>query len=68
MQAIMRGLTEVEFERLHGTKTQCEAALVAVRLAAGMACPSCANTRIYVYGRRVGCTRFPGAGRSPQAR
>ena len=59
MRAIMRGLTEVEFERLYGTEAQCEAALVAVRLAAGMACPSCANTRSYVYGRRVGCTRCP---------
>lgn len=57
MRAIMRGLTDAEFERRYGTETQCEAALVAVRLAAGMTCPSCANTRSYVYGRRVGCTR-----------
>ncbi len=59
MRAIMRGLTDAEFERRYGTEAECEAALVAVRLAAGMTCPSCANTRSYVYGRRVGCTRYP---------
>ena len=56
MQALMKGLTDAEFERQYGTEVQCFAALLAVRQAAGMACPVCGNTRIYVSGRRIGCT------------
>ena len=44
MRAIMRGLTDTEFERLYGTD-------------AGMSCPRCGNPKSYVYDRRVGCTR-----------
>ncbi len=57
MRAIMKGLTDVEFERLYGTEGQCLAALVAARQREGMPCPRCANLKSYVYGRRVGCTR-----------
>jgi hypothetical protein len=41
MRAIMRGLTDAEFERLYGTEEQCLAAWVKVRQAAGMSCPRC---------------------------
>jgi hypothetical protein len=57
MRAIMRGLTDAEFERLYGTEEQCLAAWVKVRQDAGMPCPRCGNPRSYVYDRRVGCTR-----------
>jgi transposase-like protein len=57
MRAIMRGLTDAEFERLYGTEDSCLAALVAVRQGAGMTCPQCGNPKNYVYGRRVGCSR-----------
>lgn len=56
MRALMRGMTDAEFERQYGTEAQCFAALLAARQAAGMACPACGNTRIYVSGRRIGCT------------
>jgi transposase-like protein len=57
MRAIMKGLTDAEFERRYGTEEQCLAALVAARQQAGMPCPRCAHPKSYVYGRRVGCTR-----------
>ena len=57
MRAIMRGLTDAEFERRYGTEDQCLAALVAARRREGMPCPRCGNLKSYVYGRRVGCTR-----------
>ena len=57
MRALMRGLTDAAFERQYGTEAQCFAALLAERQAAGMACPACGNTRIYVSGRRIGCSR-----------
>jgi len=57
VRAIIRGLTDAEFERLYGTEANCLAALVAVRQAAGMPFPRCGNAKSYVYGRRVGCTR-----------
>lgn len=57
MRAIMKGLTDAEFERLYGTEDQCLAALVMSRQQAGMPCPICKNPKSYVYGRRVGCTR-----------
>lgn len=57
MRAIMRGLTDAEFERRYGTEEQCLAALVAARQREGMPCPRCGNPKSYVYGRRVGCTR-----------
>ena len=57
MRTLLTGLTDAEFERQYGSEEQCFAALLAVRLAAGMACPKCANTRTYVSGRRIGCTR-----------
>ena len=60
MRAIMKGLTDGEFERLYGTEDQCLAALVAARQREGMPCPRCANPKSYVYGRRVGCTRSRG--------
>jgi transposase-like protein len=56
MRALMKGMTDAEFERQYGTEAQCFAALLAARQAAGMACPACGNTRIYVSGRRIGCT------------
>jgi transposase-like protein len=56
MQALMKGMTDAEFERQYGAEAQCFAALLAARREAGMACPSCGNTRIYVSGRRIGCT------------
>jgi len=57
MRAIMRGVTDTEFERLYGTEEQCLAAWVKVRQDAGMSCPRCGNPKSYVYDRRVGCTR-----------
>src|SRR5450432_101916 len=57
MRAIMRGLTDAEFERLYGTEEQCLAAWVKARQDAGMPCPRCGNAKSYVYDRRVGCTR-----------
>jgi hypothetical protein len=56
MRALLRGLTDVEFERQYGTEAQCFVALLATRQAGGMVCPACANPRIYVSGRRIGCT------------
>lgn len=56
MRALFKGLTDAEFERQYGTEEQCFAALLATRQEAGMVCPSCANPRIYVSGRRIGCT------------
>ncbi len=56
MRALMKGMTDAEFERQYGTEAQCFAALLAARQASGMACPKCANTRIYVSGRRIGCS------------
>lgn len=56
MRALMRGLTDAEFERRYGTEQQCLDALVAERRRAGLACPSCANPRVYLCGRRLGCT------------
>jgi transposase-like protein len=57
MRAIMKGLTDAEFERLYGTEGQCLTALMAARQREGMPCPRCTNPKSYVYGRRVGCTR-----------
>jgi ISXO2-like transposase domain len=57
MRAIMQGLTDAEFERLHGTEEQCLAAWAELRREAGMPCPRCGNPKCYVYDRRVGCTR-----------
>lgn len=57
MRAIMKGLTDAEFERLYGSEALCLAALVAERQRIGMPCPRCGNDKSYVYGRRVGCTR-----------
>lgn len=57
MRALMRGLTDAEFERRYGTEQQCLDALVAERRRTGLACPSCANERVYLCGRRLGCTR-----------
>ena len=57
MQAIMKGLTDAEFEQRYGTEEQCLAALVTARQQAGMPCPRCVHPKSYVYGRRVGCTR-----------
>ena len=56
MRALMKGLTDAEFERQYGTEAQCFAALLAVRQAAGLACPACGNKRVYVSGRRIGCS------------
>src|SRR5271168_694126 len=56
MRDLLKGMTDAEFERRYGSEAQCFAALLAIRRAAGMACPKCANTRIYVSGRRIGCT------------
>jgi transposase-like protein len=56
MRALMKGMTDAAFERQFGTEEQCFAALLAARKAAGMACPACGNKRIYVSGRRIGCT------------
>jgi transposase-like protein len=56
MRALMKGMTDAAFERQFGTEEQCFAALLAARKAAGMACPACGNTRIYVSGRRIGCS------------
>src|SRR5271155_3369459 len=56
MRALLKGLTDAEFERRYGTEEQCFAALLATRCAAGMACPGCKNTKIYVSGRRIGCS------------
>lgn len=57
MRAIMKGLTDAQFEQLYGSEDQCLAALVVARQQSGMPCPRCANPKSYVYGRRVGCTR-----------
>jgi transposase-like protein len=57
MRALVKGLTDAEFQRQYGTEAQCFAALLASRQEAGMACPACGNTRIYVSGRRIGCTQ-----------
>ena len=57
MRALMRGLTDAEFERLYGQEEQCLAALMLVRRQTGMVCPACGNGRHYLCGRRVGCTR-----------
>jgi transposase-like protein len=57
MRALMRGLTDAEFERCYGTGQQCLDALIAARRQAGMPCPRCGNPRFYFCGRRVGCTR-----------
>ena len=57
MRALLKGMTDAEFERRYGSEAQCFSALLATRQAAGMACPACANVRIYVSGRRIGCTR-----------
>jgi len=56
MRDLMKGLTDAEFERQYGTEEQCLAALLAARREAGMVCPSCANKRVYVSGRRIGCS------------
>jgi transposase-like protein len=56
MRALMKGLTDAEFERRYGAEHQCLDALVAARRAAGMACPDCDNPRFYLCGHRVGCT------------
>jgi len=57
MRALVMGLTDAEFERQYGSEEQCFAALLASRQDAGMACPACRNTRTYVSGRRIGCTK-----------
>jgi transposase-like protein len=57
MRFLMRGLTDAAFEAQFGTEAACLAALVAARQVDGMPCPRCKNTKSYVYGRRVGCTR-----------
>jgi len=57
MRAIMKGLTDAEFDRVYGTEEQCLDALIAARRQAGMPCPSCDNPRFYICGRRVGCSR-----------
>jgi transposase-like protein len=57
MQALMRGPTDAEFERLYGREEQCLATLLAIRQQAGMRCPRCGHARNFVSGRRVGCTR-----------
>jgi len=57
MRALMKGLTDAEFERRYGQEEQCQSALLSARIASGMCCPECGNQRIYVCGRRVGCTR-----------
>lgn len=57
MRAIMRGLTDAEFERLYGREEQCPAAWVNARQDAGTPCPRCGNAKSYVYDRPVGCTR-----------
>jgi len=56
MRALMKGLTDAEFERQYGSEEQCLAALLEARRQAGMACPACGNQRVYVSGRRIGCT------------
>ncbi len=57
MRALVKGMTDAEFERQYGSEAQCFAALLATRQAAGMACAACGNTRVYISGRRIGCTR-----------
>jgi transposase-like protein len=57
MRALMRGLTDAEFERRYGQEEQCLVALMASRVQAGMSCPACGHGRSYLCGRRVGCTR-----------
>ena len=57
VRALMKGLTDAEFERRYGTEEQCLAALIATQQEAGLQCPACGNNRCYVNGRRIGCTR-----------
>jgi transposase-like protein len=57
MRALLRGLTDTEFERQYGSEEQCFAALLALRTTQGMTCPTCPDGRIYVSGRRIGCTK-----------
>ena len=57
MRALMRGLTDAEFEQRYGQEAQCLAALLANRRQSGMTCPACGHARNYLCGRRVGCTR-----------
>ena len=57
MRALMKRLTDAEFDRVYGTEEHCHDALIAARRQAGMACPRCDNPRFYLCGRRVGCTR-----------
>ncbi|GCE85200.1 hypothetical protein MSKU9_3341 [Komagataeibacter diospyri] len=57
MLKVMKGLTDVEFERLYSTEEACIEALLMARREALMACPSCGHDRNYLCGRRVGCTR-----------
>lgn len=57
MRFLMRGLTDAGFEAQFGDEAACLAAVVAVRQADGMPCPRCDNSKSYVYGRRVGCTK-----------
>ena len=57
MLKVMKGLTDVEFERLYSTEEACIEALLVARREALMACPSCGHDRNYLCGRRVGCTR-----------
>lgn len=57
MRALMRGLTDADFERRYGREEQCQAALICARQEGGMCCPDCGNQRSYVCGRRFGCTR-----------
>ncbi len=56
MRALMKGLTDAEFERRYGTEEQCLAVLVASHMQSGVGCSACGNRRIYVSGRRIGCT------------
>lgn len=57
MLKVMKGLTDLEFERLYSTEEACIEALLMARREALMACPSCRHDRNYLCGRRVGCTR-----------
>lgn len=57
MRSLMKGLTDAEFERCYGAEDQCLDALVAARRQEGMVCPQCGNPRVYLCGRRLGCTR-----------
>lgn len=57
MRALMRGLTDAEFEQRYGQEEQCLVALLGIRRQAGMVCPACGHGRTYRCGRRIGCTR-----------